>query len=55
MTCGFKVSVGESLLHLPEEEGLSGFYKEKGGAQGRRGRCKECYRAAEGALWRARP
>jgi hypothetical protein len=29
---------------------LSAFYKQKGGAQGRRGRCKE-YRAAERASW----
>jgi hypothetical protein len=30
---------------------LSAFYKQKGGAQGRRGRCKECYKAAERAAY----
>jgi hypothetical protein len=34
---------------------LSAFYKQTGGAQGRRGMCKECFRAAERAAWRATP
>jgi hypothetical protein len=33
----------------------SAFYKQKGGAQGRRGRCKECYRAAQRAAWARDP
>jgi hypothetical protein len=34
---------------------LSAFYKQKGGAQGRRERCKECYRAAQRAAWARDP
>jgi hypothetical protein len=32
-----------------KRKALNAFYKQKGGAQGRRGMCKECYRAAERA------
>lgn len=31
------------------------FYKQAGGAQGRRGACKECYPAAERAAWERDP
>jgi hypothetical protein len=34
-----------------ERKPLDAFYQQKGGAQGRRGACKECYRAAERATW----
>jgi hypothetical protein len=30
---------------------LNAFYKQKGGAQGRRGACKECFKAAQRAAW----
>jgi hypothetical protein len=39
-----------------QKKPLSAFYKQKGGAQGRRGMCsKECYRAAERASWARDP
>jgi hypothetical protein len=34
---------------------ISAFYKQKGGPQGRRGRCKECYRAAQREAWARDP
>jgi hypothetical protein len=37
------------------EKPLSAFYKQAGGAQGRRGMCRECFRAAERAAWAGDP
>jgi hypothetical protein len=38
-----------------QKKPLDAFYRQKGGAQGRRGRCKECYRAAQRAAWARDP
>lgn len=37
------------------EKPLREFYRQEGGAQGRRGMCKERYRAAERASWSRDP
>jgi hypothetical protein len=37
------------------EKPLRDFYKQAGGAKGRRGMCKECYRAAQRASWAKNP
>jgi hypothetical protein len=34
---------------------LSAYYKQEGGGQGRRGRCKERYRAAQREAWARDP
>jgi hypothetical protein len=34
---------------------LGEFYKQAGGAQGRRGMCKECFYAAQRAYWARDP
>jgi hypothetical protein len=38
-----------------QKKPLSEFYKQQGGAQGRRGRCKDCYRAAQREAWARDP
>jgi hypothetical protein len=37
------------------EKPLDDFYKQAGGSQGRRSRCKEYYRAAQRAAWARDP
>jgi hypothetical protein len=37
------------------EKPLRDFYKQAGGAQGRRAMCKECYKAAQRAAWARNP
>jgi transposase len=42
--------------HVPLlEKPLRDFYRQAGGAQGRRGMCKTCYRATERAAWARDP
>jgi hypothetical protein len=38
-----------------EAKVLSEFYEKVGGAQGRRGMCKVCFRAAQRAAWARNP
>jgi hypothetical protein len=37
------------------EKPLSDFYRQAGGAQGRRGACKECFKASERAMYARDP
>jgi transposase len=37
------------------EKPLGHFYRQEGGAQGRRGVCKECFKAAQRVLWAKNP
>jgi hypothetical protein len=41
----------EDLLALRQVKPLGEFYKQAGGAQGRRGACKECFQAGERAAY----
>jgi hypothetical protein len=60
----FSVLAGDNLVmgsktktcsRCGKKKRLDAFYKQEGGAQERRGRCKECYRAAQREAWARDP